>query len=116
MTLAELRALGLQKYGIYAAGETASSEDAETVDEGLTAALAELATPSVDIAVWAIDDTPYAYAHAFIDYSASNWLGGFNGVEYPADKLESMRRVGLSRLRELTRGSRSSAPGTAEYF
>lgn len=115
MTLAELRALALQKHGIYAAGETASSEDATFVDGVLTRALAQLASPSHDIAVWTIDDTPDAYAEAFVDFASPDFLPAF-GMDMDPASREAVRAFALRRLRELVRDTRASAPGTAEYF
>lgn len=113
MTLSDLATLALQTLGITPIGRTPSSKDSTFAQNALTRALAELATPAHDIAVWTISDTPNAYANAFIEFTAPAFVP--YGVIGMAD-AQAMKAAGLAKLRELTRDTRASAPGTAEYF
>lgn len=113
MTLTDLSTLALQTYGIVAIGRAPSSKDATFAQGALTRALAQLAAPPHDIAVWTIEATPDAYADAFIEFAAPAFVPyGAMGT----GEAQALKSAGLAKLRELTRGTRATAPGTADYF
>lgn len=113
MTLNDLATLALQTFGIVAIGRTPAAKDATFAQNALTRALDMLGTPAYDIALWTIDDTPDAYADAFIEFAAPAFVP-YGTVS--KDEGQALRLAGLRKLRELTADVRASEPGTADYF
>lgn len=107
MTKEQLRDHILQQIGVLGAGETATAEDAELVENVIDNCQDEL--EQLEVALWPVDDVPGYAIESFTLYCKAS-LTAF-GQEYDP----ALKRLGLSQLRYLTSDKRSGV-GRAVYY
>lgn len=100
----------LQKLGALAAGQTASAEDFETVNNEIEPIMSDLAVRS--IYYWGdpdqIDDSSFIHLADIVANSVAR--------DYGAAQDDNVRRAAEQRLRELNVQTLSGQPQTVEYF
>lgn len=107
MTKEQLRDHILQQLGVLGAGETATAEDAELVENVIDNCQDEL--EQLEVALWPVDDVPGYAIESFTLYCKAS-LTAF-GQEYDP----GLKDLGLRQLRYLTADKRSSV-GKACYY
>lgn len=102
----------LKELGVVGAGQTASAEDAQTIDERINAVMADLAKRNVW--VWGdpdqIDDAAYNHLVTIL----ANSVGIARQFGLPSD--DTVRIYAETRLKELRAVQDAGDPIVAEYF
>jgi len=107
MTKEQLRDHLLRQLGVLGAGDTATAEDAELVEQIIDNCQAEL--EQLEIALWTVEDVPAYAVESFVLYCKGSTTAF--GMEYDPKLREFAKR----QLRELT-SDRRSGVGKACYF
>lgn len=107
MTKEHLRDHLLRQLGVLGAGQTATADDAELVEQIIDNCQSEL--EQLEIALWPVDDVPNYAVESFVLYCKGSTTAF--GMEYDP----ALREFAKKQLRELTADRRTDT-GTATYF